>query len=88
MTLNEYLSLSGESVGSFSERSGLAPSTVSRLRHGRRRPTLYQVEKIEAATSGKVRAQDFYGMSLSARPLKRAKSAKPADMPRLCRTSR
>jgi transcriptional regulator with XRE-family HTH domain len=64
MTLDEYLCLTGMSLAAFSERSGLQRSTISRLRHARRRPTIEQVEAIERATSGAVRAQDFYGKTL------------------------
>lgn len=60
MNLKEYMQKERMRQGPLAERLGFSQSFVSRLMNGRNLPTIRVAEKIEIATNGAVRAQDWY----------------------------
>ncbi len=59
MTLREYRRSYRLTLAAMAERIGCALTTVHGLEAGRRAPSLAMLERIEQATNGEVRAQDF-----------------------------
>jgi transcriptional regulator with XRE-family HTH domain len=60
MRLADYLEKTETKPSQFAEKAGLAPSTVTRLLNGERKPGLDVLEKIAAASEGNVKAEDFF----------------------------
>lgn len=59
MKLTEYLVERSETIGSFAGRIDVSHETVRRYVREERRPDWKVLEKIAAATDGKVTANDF-----------------------------
>lgn len=59
MTLAEYLEAEGLKPTQFAQALGAEPSTVTRMVHGERGPSLDMALRIEAATDGKVTVRDW-----------------------------
>jgi len=59
MTLDEYITQTGETALDFAELAGVNPSTISRLRRGICLPDWPTLAKIDIATGGKVKPNDF-----------------------------
>lgn len=68
MTLNDYLSGSGETLEQFGRRIDRSASTVSRIARGEHRPDWATMEAIEAATGGQVTPNDFRADPKAAAP--------------------
>jgi hypothetical protein len=64
MTLNEYLMEIGESQEVFAKKAGIGLRSMNRYCYHSRIPIAKNIKKIEIATNGKVRYQDFYKQSL------------------------
>lgn len=62
MTLDSYLKENAMTEADFASLIGVQQSTVNRLRRGSV-PTKDVMGRIVAATDGKVRADDFFGLS-------------------------
>ena len=62
MKLTDYLTKTGKSASDFAADLGLSVSTITRLLKGERQPKWATLEKIAAATAGKVRPNDFMGV--------------------------
>lgn len=59
MTLNDFMTSTGESSSSLANKTGLSQSQISRLRNGRSNPSLSAIIAISKATKGKVKATDW-----------------------------
>ena len=59
MTLDTYLAKSEMTEAAFGEKAGLTQPTINKLRRGLSRPSLRAMRAIEAASSGKVRPNDW-----------------------------
>lgn len=59
MTLKKYLEQQELSAQEFADRAKLDLSTISRYLSGQRKPDIYALSKIRAATGGKVDIEDF-----------------------------
>lgn len=66
MTLNEYMTKTGESSSSLASKTGLSQSQISRLRNGRSNPSLAAILAITKATKGKVKATDWQAVEQAA----------------------
>jgi DNA-binding transcriptional regulator YdaS (Cro superfamily) len=66
MTLIEYLAKEHMNHSAFAHRMAVPPSTVHRWVHGKRRPSIQYLFRIEEATGGLVRVSDFYPNSEAA----------------------
>lgn len=61
MTLAEYLEITGMRRFHFAQKAGLSASSITELLNGQTlMPSLAVAQKIEAATNGAVRPQDWY----------------------------
>jgi transcriptional regulator with XRE-family HTH domain len=59
MKLDRYLALRRMTQKEFAAHADINQSTVARLLHGDRRPSLAMIERIHAATNGRVTARDW-----------------------------
>lgn len=64
MTLHEYLAIRDLKPSAFAAELGVPASTITRLINGERSPRLELIGRIQAATGGKVTANDFLPASL------------------------
>lgn len=60
MKLETYINWKKLTDASFGEIAGLSQSQVSRIRRGLSMPSKDALERIKAATKGKVTANDFF----------------------------
>jgi transcriptional regulator with XRE-family HTH domain len=65
--LKEYLGLRQLSVIDFAERIGRSPSTLTRLMHGERNPSLSIADDVQRGTRGKVTREEFMLHCMAAR---------------------
>lgn len=63
MTLADYLNQEGLTNAAFASEIKVNQSTVARLRNGDIMPSKAVMVRIFFATKGKVRADDFYGLT-------------------------
>ena len=59
MRLREYLEKTGIKPSRFAKQVGMSPINVFRYMDGLKKPSCETIVKIERATSGLVRAEDF-----------------------------
>lgn len=59
MKLAQYLTDNDLKPAAFADRIGVAPSTITRILRGERKPQLDLIRKIKAGTDGQVTADDF-----------------------------
>lgn len=61
--LIEYLRQTGRTQLGLAKQAGIAPSTLSAIRSGQRRPSPRLAKAIEAATGGEVKAAEMLGLT-------------------------
>ncbi len=66
MTLAEYLRQSGQSLAAFAAEVGVSEASMSRYATGKRVPRKQILQRITAATGGKVQANDLLGTEAAA----------------------
>lgn len=66
MRLADYLADAKLKPSKFAEKANLAPSTITRLLNGERKPGIDVIEKIAAASDGNVKAEDFFSGAAAA----------------------
>ena len=74
MQLSDWLKLANLSQKGFAEKLGISPAAVSRLVNSSRGPSFSMMDRIEAATSGAVRYEDW-----KQRVVKRGAATKPKE---------
>ncbi len=67
MQLADYLRINDIRLVDFSARTGLAPSSISKLASGANRPTLETMRVIQEATKGDVMPADFMALHAAGR---------------------
>lgn len=59
MTLDQYLTKTGETDAAFAGRAGLSQTQINRLKRGVSSPSFASIKKIAKASGGKVKFADW-----------------------------
>jgi len=59
MTLDQYLTKTGETDAAFASRAGLSQTQINRLKRGISSPSFETIKKIAKASKGKVKFADW-----------------------------
>lgn len=59
MTLDDYLSQTGQTAAALAQRAGTTGASIARLRRGKQRPSAAMIRAIVEATGGAVSAGDL-----------------------------